>query len=361
MKKLIAMGILGLGVFVLVLARCSSTENSTEACRYETTLNLDNGNYDAVLASPCADLMQQGAAWFGKSGYDITDVLNAFIEANSNSDTGTETTKSDLNIYMTTLVGRVDEITLINLDNATTQYSLAAQNTLSTADGYKDAKFSIGLVDAVKCLSVLKMFIDTTGSGTLNTTCDTNSNNRADEIDAASCALLVSDGQTCGTLNSSGAVAVTQDIQNITFAGKSGTYRGLVTTVTGAGLSSTCPNPNEYRKLLFQKASLWAAAATTAQTCQDTSANNSGSWPCPMEYGGKPVDLVSTGNQALTSAMNSLNSAFTSTTSNDVQQSINDIKAQNCCTQPLQPGENLADPSTCVCSSSEFAAYLQTI
>ena len=343
-------------VYVLFAASVSLTfvgcsdKSSDEACLHQVTMDLDHGNYDAVLASSCASAMQRGAAYFGKAGFDINDVINNFSEAN---DTGG--TQSDLNIYMTALVSTVTDTTLTNLDSAKAEYGVIPAGS----ENYLDAQFYTSLVDAMKSLSLLKLIIDVDGDGTLNTSCDKNGNGNADEIDAASCALFVSANQSCSSLNSSGTVTVTQDTFNITFAGKSGTYRGLAVTVSGSGPSSTCPSPNEYRKLLFQQGSNWAAATTTSETCQDTSSNNSGAWPCPLESNSVPVDLVSSVDNALTSSIDSLSSSLTTTTASDMEQSINDIKSQNCCTSPEVWDPN--NPASCACSSSELATYLQTI
>ncbi len=65
----------------LMFVGCSD-KSSPEACLHQVTMDLDSGNYDAVLASSCAGAMQRGAAYFGKGGFDIKDVINRFSEAN---------------------------------------------------------------------------------------------------------------------------------------------------------------------------------------------------------------------------------------------------------------------------------------
>ncbi len=328
----------------LMFVGCSD-KSSPEACLHQVTMDLDSGNYDAVLASSCADAMQRGAAYFGKGGFDIKDVINRFSEAN---DTGGAQT--DLNIYMTALVKQVSDTTLTNLDGAKTEYGAIT----ATSENYQDAQFYVSLVDAMKSLSLLKLLIDVDGDGALNTACDKNGNGNADEIDAASCALLVSAGQACGT-----GVTVTSDVSNIGIQGKNGMYRGLTVTVAGTGASSTCPPNNQYKKLLYLQNTNWFAATTTAQLCQETSPDNTRSWPCPVESGGQPLDLVTTIDTTLNDSINSLSTSLTTTTATDMEQSINDIKSQNCCTSPEVWDPN--NPASCACSSSELAAYLQTI
>lgn len=322
-----------------------SDKSSDEACLHQVTMDLDSGNYDAVLASSCADTMQKGAAYFGKAGYDAKDVVDRFIDAN-----GTSNAQSDFNIYMTSLVGQASDTTLSYLDSAHAKYD----GIPATAENYKDAQFYMSLVDVIKSLSLMKLVIDVSGTGILNTACDANSNGNADEVDASSCVLLVSAGQACGT-----GVTVTGDVPNIGIQGKSGTYRGVTITVSGSGNTSTCPPSNQYKKLLYLQNTNWFAVTTTAQSCQETSPDNTRSWPCPVESGGQPLDLVTTIDTTLNDSINSLSTSLTTTTATDVQQSINDIKSQNCCTSPEVWNPN--NPASCTCSSSELATYLQTI
>ena len=162
--------------------------------------------------------MQKGAAYFGKAGYDVKDVINRFSEA--------KTTTNDLDMYMNALTGKVTENTLTNFDSAKTQYS----TILSTSTQYKDARFYISLVEAVKSLSLIKIVADSTGLGSLMSECDKNANGVPDDADATACALQTSTGTLCST-----GVTTTADVSPLTFATKTGTYRGLDITVTGTG------------------------------------------------------------------------------------------------------------------------------
>ena len=202
--------------FLLLFSGCSK-KNSDEACKHETTMNLDSGNYDAVLASGCADAMQKGAAWFGKAGFDVPNVLNRFIQTGVLSGP-TTTSAGNFNVYMTKMVTRVTSSTLAELDNSITQYS----SIPATADTFRDARFNLSIVDAVKGLSLLKSVIDASGLGTLNTTCDMNANNKPDEIDATSCALLTSASKPCvsvvsGVTTTLGTIDPGNDISPVTF------------------------------------------------------------------------------------------------------------------------------------------------
>lgn len=363
MRKLIALGCLALGIFLSALASCGSDKNSTEACRYETALNLDKGNYDAVLASSCADYMQLGAAWFGKAGFDIKNVLNGFIEANSN--TGTGTTKSDLNVYMTSLTGDVKSSTLTSLDKARSEYG----KILSTDEGYKDSQFYISLVDAVKGLSIIKLVIQDP-NGSIDSSCNLNGNKSADGIDATACALKVSVNQTCASIASSPTMTYTT-ISGVTINKLDGTPYGMTFTALNI---MTAPTPTssaacgQYTKILYPDVaspSGLSLATTTQDKCVGAPANPfdaGGKWPCPVEDPNY-LNFVSAVDSSISSAISSMNSSLVSGsigTQPDVQQSINNIKARNCCTAPGEVWDP-NNPASCTCSPAELAAYLQTI
>jgi hypothetical protein len=322
-------------------------------------MNLDKGNYDAVLASSCADAMQKGAAYFGKAGFDIKDVINRFSETGSTGN-NTTSTQSDFTIYMTALVGKVDQNTLTDMDNSRTAY-----NSIPAISGsYKDAQFYVSLVDALRGLSLLKIVLDVNGDGTLNTTCDKNDNKKPDGLDAMACALLIGAGQPISKCTPSGSVTVVTDSKNITITNPSdpskiydsspNTYRGLVTLVTGAGTNTTtCPNPNEYKHLLKTSGTttLWAVITTASgpAACRDAGGKT---WPCPiLDANGQPIEIVSAIDSSLNSAISAMNTSLqpasgATTTTSDVQKSIQDIKTQACPTGP--------------CTSADIANYLQT-
>lgn len=326
--------------FSLLFSGCSK-KNSDEACQHETTMNLDSGNYDAVLASGCADAMQRGAAYFGKAGFGVTNVVNRFIQTGVSS--GQTTTKPDLTVYMTDLVGKVDEGSLSNLDNSTTQYN----SIPAASDSYKDAQFDVSLVEIIKSLSLMKLIVSDI-NGTLDISCDINTNTVADGADAASCALVAASRISTGittTCNDNTIYAPATPV-DINFSGKSGTYSGLVITLQG---TATTICPNQFKKLLYKDASTgeyWAVAISPDLQCTGSDGNI---WPCPIEQNGKPLDLISAIDGSMNSAVSSLNSALTSTgaSATDVQKSIQDIQTQAC-------------PSG-TCSSTDIANYLLTI
>jgi len=340
MNKLRAFLLLGAG-FTLLLLGCSN-KNSSESCQHEVTMNLDRGQYDAVIASGCADAMQVGAAYFGKAGYDINNVVNRFVDAN-------QTGANPLNIYMTELVGQAKDTTITNLDAARTQYGGIAV----TSESYKDAQFNLALVEAMKGLTLMKLIISVEGLGSINKLCDMNANNKADETDAVTCALKLSAGQTCGP------EFVITTVPNLGIAGASATYRGLLIQVTGTGSSATCPTGNTYKRLLTSNGGTSDVVTVRDQTCAETTPDTTRTWPCPLESGGVPLGLASAFDVSLNGSISAMGIALTTQSANDVQQSIMNIKVKNCCTPPEV--WNPANPASCTCTGPELGAYLQTM
>ena len=367
MNKFFSLAVLTLCITGILLVNCSSKKNSEEACLFQTTMDLDRGNYDAVLASPCASNMQIGAAWFGKANFDIKDVINRFSETGSNS------TASDLNSFMTSLVGKVDASSFTAFDNAKNAYTLVTSSTPSTSDENKDALFYISLVDAVKGLSIIKIAIQNP-AGLLDTTCNLNSslgNTVADQVDATACALKYSfnSAETCASIPASFTTSPTFTIYKLVNGATSTIpYSNVFTAMTittGAGANSTC---GLYTKLLYNdplSPTGRSVATVTEERCTGSINSTAADlmWPCPIENS-QYLNLVTSLDASLDAAITSMSSSLTSSltgTTTDVQQSINDIKSQNCCVDEGPSAWNPDIPSSCTCSSSEIAAYLQTI
>ncbi len=362
---------------ILALFFGCSSKSSEEACIHTVTMNLDRGNYDAVLSSSCANDMQKGAAWFGKSGFDIKDVINNLSKTGTSSNS--TSTQSDLNIYMTSLVTNASGTSLTYMDYAVNEYSGVTTTSGYTSDNYKDAQFYISLVDAVKSLSLINLvlpnILDPTTGG-LNTSCDLNSNGVPDDADATACALIasaiISEGAT--TLSCTGATYVQSTpvdlvISDPTGSTLAGSYSGLTITMTGSGTISGCtttganPSPTVYRRLLYKAAPGQYFVATTSNGI--CTGSDGLTWPCPIVQVDPttgqpaPLDLVTAVNGALSGSVSSLNSSLTSSatgSTTDVQQSITDIQAQACCGCTTTPCTACSTP----CTSQNIANYIQT-
>jgi hypothetical protein len=98
----------------------------------------------------------------------------------------------------------------------------------------------------------------------------------------------------------------------------------------------------DYQKLLYRDASGNYSVAVTSGTCMDTLG---GTWPCPVTSN---IDLVNTFQTSIDGTITALTTALTGTTSADVTQALEDIKAQAC--------GSLAS----TCTASTIADYIQS-
>ncbi len=364
---------------VLAFFGCSD-KNSDQACIHAVSMNLDKGNYNAVIESSCANDMQKGAAYFGLAGFDITQVINNLNKTGAAS--SPTNTQSDLGVYMTALVSHANGASLNNMNLAIESYgSVTTASGNYTQDNYLDAQFYISLVDIVKSLSLVSIVMPNIldPNGNLNTTCDNNGNGIPDDGDATSCALIASAiiSEGASTLSCSGASYVqTGDLTTLTdvTTGQTvtGTYSGLIISIASSatGTTSGCtvvpPNPDKvtYKKLLYKDSfgKYWVATTST-DLCTDKTTSTQ--WPCPLV--GPDLDLVTAVGDALNSSISSLSSSITGTTS-DVQTAITNVQNQACPTSCSTVCPGLSCPGSCTapytmnfCTSQDLANYLQTL
>ncbi len=330
MRNLIASS--GMAVcLMLALATGCSDKNSPDACKYETTMNLDKGNFDAVLQSSCATAMQLGAAYFGKAGFTVTSVINSLVTAQTTS------ANTALRQYLTSLTGKVTDSTLINLDSSHSMFS----SIPPASDLYQDAQFNLSVVDSIKALSLIKTVIDLNDLGTLSS-CDINGNSKPDEADAMACSLLVSGttltGGACPAPLASFATYTTTPT-DLLFTSLTGAYKGFVATIADAAPDASCPA--DYKKLFYLNADGKYYAATTSGTCQ---ANDGQLWPCPVT---SQIDLVAALDYSISSSITALSTAISGTATTEVETALQDIKIQAC------------GSLTSTCTAASIANYLQ--
>jgi len=330
MNRLAIPLIIALGTLPFLLFSCGDT-NTTESCQYQTTQNLDKGNYDAVLQSSCATPMDLAAAYFGKAGHSVTSVINSLITAQA---TQIDRDKA-LQTYLNVLTRKVSPDTITFLDDAQARYL----SVPPTSDLHKSAQFDLSIVMAIKAVSLLKTAIDGAGIGMLSA-CDVNANGVPDEADATACALLASGSAnpTTGTCTGTKVTAPWTATGDLFFTGPTGTYRGL--TVNIGSPSGSCAGT--YQKLLYQSpADGNYYVATTSGTC---STMPSGSWACPVTSN---IDLVDTVKSSIDGTMTALTTAIPGSASTDVQQALEDIKTQAC------------GGLTSTCTAATIADYIQ--
>lgn len=355
-----------LAVGLLLLFPGCSKKNSDEACQHEVTMNLDSGNFEAVLASGCANAMQRGAAYFGKAGFDVTNVINRFSETGSNVSSSSTGTSSDLTVYMRNLLGNVDANTLASIDNSVKEYSKIS----ATDETYRDAKFYISLVDMIKSLSLIKMIIPNlvNPDGTL-TSCDLNNNKVPDAADATACALTavgIMSGATptasCSGASYSPLTPVPISLKDASGTPVDGTYSGLIISITTSTAAPVSACTTTYYRLLYKDSATgkYWAATTTSDICTGSDGKQ---WPCPLT--GANLDFVTAVDTSIFSSVSALSAALTTTTTSDVQTALNDIRSGACSSPCVCPGAATC-PDSCLagsaiyCSSADIAHYIQT-
>ncbi len=324
-------------IAAIVLAGCGdnafdsgSEDSSPEACKYAVSQALDEGLYDDVLAYSCADNMDQAAAYVGKAGYDINDVIESMIDAN-NAAAG-----DSLEIYMNDLVGTVSNDSLGNLYKATEAYNLVQPSE----PHYDDARFNnIVLVNSLIAISNIKGVM---GGTTIpdTSTCDRNSNSTPDVADSAGCAFYIA--AAIGNCTAQDAT-YTGPVNNIQFTGLAATYTGYTITIDDNGGPTSDPDCSASDKKLLSGGMV---AATTSDTCTDLN-NSKDTWPCPFEKEDEPVDVVTVFEEIMESSDDLLDSLFGSENT-EISEAVDELLSDFCGAD----GE---------CTSQEIADYLQNL
>ncbi len=323
-------------VAAFVLAGCGDNafdsgtdEGSTEACKYAVSQALDEGDYDYVLASSCAHAMDKAAAYLGKAGYDVNDVIESMINANGSAP------GDSIDVYMNDLVSTVSNESLQNLYNASDEFNLVPVSDPL----YEDARFNnVVFVNSLIAISNIKGVM---GGTTLpdTSTCDRNLNGTPDKADSAGCAFYIAASiGNCVAQDSSYSAPT----NNIRFTGLNGTYTGYTITIDDNFGPTSAPDCLASEKKLLSGG---LVAATTSDTCTDIIGGLD--WPCPFENNNAPVDVVSVFEETLESSDELLGSMFGGGDV-EISEAIEDLRTDACGLDGI-------------CTSKEIADYLQTL
>ncbi|MCX8075516.1 MAG: hypothetical protein N3C57_00640 [Aquificaceae bacterium] len=328
-------------------------KNSTEACKFQVSQDLDKGRYDAVLNSACATHMDRGAAYFGKAGFDVNDVIDRLIEA------GGKQNVNSIDTYVKDLIpDDVNEDTLTYLDNAIREYTLAAgenpqsQSLLESqqvqASAVRDARFYRSIVSMARGVATIKVVtpVSTTNAGTnaRPLSCDINRNNTPDDIEALACALYVQHSVNLTSAATSGACNVRDNLSynystttDFTLSNRPGTYKGITVNISG---TPTTGCGSEYRLLFYKRQdNTYRLAATNSRSNQVCSIGNQ-QWPCPIIRNNNPLDFVDTVSNSFVRMVDDIARSIASTNP-DLRREIERIKQDAC--GPVNPNECTAD------------------
>ncbi len=349
MKKRNLLMFLVLAVSLVFITGCGSNwlefiadDSSTEACQYKASKDLDEGKYDAVIAAStsCANSMQKGAAYFGKAGYGITDIIDRMIEANDE-----QNDEENINLYLKNLVSTVTNASLASLDSSVAEYQSVIDAGVATDRDVIDAKFYRDVfINPMRGLANLKAIIDPDGDGIFSD-CDINSNDTPDEIDATSCTLVRTAQANCSTLTDNGSPYIassTTEAVDFSVAGNpvtlAKTYTGVTVTLVGTATASC---PAVYKRL--NNSTNTISVTTTSEDCTDTDGDQ---WKCPYESGGASVDVVGVLTDALNNAETALNNVVSG--ESEIDDAVAELKEEIC-------------GSDNTCTNTEVSDYLQTL
>ncbi|MCX7738628.1 MAG: hypothetical protein N2Z80_04345 [Hydrogenothermaceae bacterium] len=301
-------------------------KSSTEACKVDVSQNLDKGNYDAVLSSSCASPIDKGAAYLGKAGFDITDVIDRLIDGSK-----PDRSKDAVDLYVKALVPQVKPDTIEMLDKAEESYRQS-----NTPDG----EFYTAITQSLKGLTLIKtVIVSGSESGKLMSECDLNKNGVPDDVDATACALQMAGG-TKVPASSTPEQCPTFITSQLTF--KSEGYLGITFRFTGS--KQNCLT--EYKKVYYKDSKGIYWLATTSGVCKATEqqTGKTEDWPCPV--GGKNQDFVKTVSTNFDSMVDLI--GRTIKIDSDIRKSIENIKKEAC-------GYDKE------CTSEEIANYIKNI
>lgn len=334
-RRLALSGIFGISFFVISCGGSGNVfepladKNSNESCKVEVSQNLDKGNYDAVISSSCASDFDKGAAYLGKAGFDIKNVVDRLIDGNKQGGDA-------IDLYVKALVPQVKPETLDYLDMAEFYYS-KIQNS--------DGKFYTSITQSLKSLTLIKSVITSSGTGQdgdLNKECDLNNNGTPDDVDATACALeLAGNGSISGTCSVSGITV--SDKGDINIGGQN--YRGV-----HFEFNVSVPScPSTYKKVYYKADDGNYYLATTSGECKD---DNGETWPCPVKSENNK-DFVDVLDKNVESMVSNIQSAITNQKS-DIKESIEKIRDEikSSCYDSLNYKQ---------CISQQIANYIKKI
>ena len=342
MKKLRHIPLILLALFLIAFAGCGdsnylswlSDDDSMAACQRQVDLDLDSGNYDAVIASSCSNFMDMGAAYFGLAGFDITQVINTMIDSN-------ESSASALSVYTSELISNVSGQSLRYLELSGDNYALVTQANGYSENLVRDAEFySIALVNTVSTFSVIKAALDPDGDGVVSE-CDINDNDNSDEVDVLSCSLLISSGANCASLLVSEDTAT---YPSLAFDGYANLYNGVVITIDAVIANAACPD--SYNQLLYDNGVGTSVAVSSSDVCIDP-AYPAMQWMCPFEdAAAEPSSFLDVFNEAIVNSVDLL-AGLGYEADSEVFLSINSVAEEAC------------GGAGSLCTEAELSAYIQ--
>ncbi len=361
-KKLLLGAVLSAGIF-----GCGgydsvgiSDDNTAEARRYEVQQALDEGNYDFVIQALENDptyggaftreegLMNLAAAYVGRAGFDINDVINELVDI-ADQTTGND----DFSTFIRALTANLRERASLWLRRASETYAQIAPSCTSPATEIeRDACFYRAVVDATNAAATVATVVEDVNTWLNPTGCsdDANQNNVGDEADATACAIEYAVASSPPDTGSCSISAVTYSVENssLTFDDGTNTYTFKLLKID-VSPSGGCSDTNTFYRLIDTSTN---SVAVTEGYCDInfnpcSSPDGSNCFPCPVvdPTSGNAVDIVETVVNTIETSQDIITNLVAGT---DAAQAVNDFIQEVCG----------VDQS---CTQDEIANYLQSL
>jgi len=310
----------GMTALALLFTGCGG-ESDEASCRFEVQLNLDKGDFAAVIAelenpsSACLSTyaasdwqIDLGAAYMGLAGLSITDIVG-LITAENNATTDAFSSLID------GVTEQQSDSALENLGKAAAAYTAGLEG-IDCTDGnitasQQDICLFIGLAETMRATTTISFLVDDV-SDLFDETNTTAQDAAQEEMMAAMCALqFVNQGTTC----TDGTSVISVTATDVDF-----TYTEFNNTVKTFSDINVTINGNEYHELGTEVASI--PGGTTIVTdgyCENNFSNPSSMWDamlspyaCPLNEDPTVVDesvvelLVETLNSGLEAVIGAL-------------------------------------------------------
>ena len=316
-------------------------DTTDDACAYAVQQNLDEGNFDLVIASlenneTCNGQLTQTDAWLnlaaaymGKSGLTMGNLLGAVTDSNSSS---------AMSSFMTSFATSATAEGLANMDYAKSIYSYISSsadcNTTQTGAKAEACLYS-GMVTLTEAVGSLSAILGSETLTLLSTTVvndspdDVNQNNTADGIDVTACAI--SDAALADGVCSAPANVNFASVAAVTFSktGFSADYTPRTFTVIATGTQSN----TDYVKLMDLTAAIKSPVTTNGLCRSDFSSCSTvdvagGCYPCPVVIDGvattSTTGLLSIINGSDLDALSSFLPVDDTNTAADITQDLKD-------------------------------------
>ena len=373
---------------LFLLGGCLQDDSSPEACAYDATAALNQGQYDKAISlfnsSSCSSAftaeernLNLAAAYIGRAGYDLMDLMTEIVNSDDQSNALTQAFANNAKASGMNDLEKAKEYYKKILKTEEQNITLNAACTAIANDTHPDtalqrnACFNNGLVASAKAgTSVSILFggqenqaeLDAwLGNSALTCTTDLNQNTKGDSADFSACALEVAnrvspptDGiaTACATIANTSVTTNWNDTISFSDVAGAPVYKVIKLDMTNNGVSCTTEDDKSVYRLFTDTDSLALTEGTTASGACSISGSLP-SWlptdavlPCPVS---KEDGSALTLTDSLVNAINEDSDTLISMLPAEDQDvgALDELKTDLCGT------------ATCTVTEADLTTYLQ--